>query len=149
VFGCDACLDSCPVGAERFDSHPDFVPSLMDEARPVLVELLALDDANFRARYQGRAIMRAKRDGLVRNACVALGNVGKPADVAALSVALDDGSAVVRGHAAWALGRIAARFGDRGALGALGAQLLVEADASVREEIAAAIDDAEGGVPGR
>jgi epoxyqueuosine reductase len=46
----------------------------------------------------------------LRNVCVALGNAGDPAAIPALSRALaGDRSALVRGHAAWALGRLAAR----------------------------------------
>ena len=39
-------------------------------------ELLALDDAAFRARFAGTPLMRAGRAGLLRSACVALGNLG-------------------------------------------------------------------------
>ena len=50
--------------------------------------------------------MRAKRVGMQRNACVALGNSGDAAAVPALSRALRSAPPLVRQHAAWALGRI-------------------------------------------
>lgn len=106
VFGCDDCLDACPVGAGNTATHPAFAPASVDDAFPALAELLALDDAAFEARFRGRAIMRAKRDGLARNACVALGNVGTADDLPALTAALDDRSPVVRSHAAWAIERL-------------------------------------------
>ncbi|MEY4405668.1 MAG: tRNA epoxyqueuosine(34) reductase QueG, partial [Chloroflexota bacterium] len=76
-----------------------------------LHQLLAMDDQQFRARYRGSAVTRTKRRGLVRNACVALGNLRDEASVGPLLSVVHDPSsdAIVRGHAAWALGRIGGR----------------------------------------
>jgi epoxyqueuosine reductase len=146
VFGCDACLDACPVGAGRFDSYPDFEPQTVRDALPDLRELLRLDETAFAERFRGRAIMRAKRDGLVRNACIALGNVGKPEDMEALADALRDTSALVRGHAAWAVGRLGVRHGVRAAAcEALEKAFAVEQDQAVREEIRLALEDLAAG----
>lgn len=141
IFGCDDCLDACPVGASNYTTHPDLAPASGDDARPELAPLLKLDEAAFAERFRGRAIMRAKRDGLVRNVCVALGNVGTEGDVPALADALADASFLVRGHAAWALGRLAARLPASGAAvaGALRGRLEVEGDPTVIEEIEAAL----------
>lgn len=148
VFGCDACLDACPVGAGQMATHPDFEPAADDGAFPRLAELLVVDEAAFVERFRGRAIMRAKRDGMARNACMALGNVGSPGDLALVAAALSDGSPVVRGHAAWALGRLASRHGLGNEAGlALENALAIEQDASVREEIRLALEDVAGGTP--
>jgi epoxyqueuosine reductase len=93
--------------------------------------LLALDDAQFRERFRGSPITRAKRRGLLRNVCVALGNIGDPVAVPALVEALHDAEPLVRGHAAWALGRI----GGHEASVALDAALAQEADDTVQSEI--------------
>lgn len=146
VFGCDDCLDSCPVGAHRWEPYPEFVPATLDDARPVLRELLALDETAFLARFRGRPIMRAKRDGLVRNACIALGNVGTGEDLPALIGALNDEAVLIRGHAAWAVGRLGARTGAAGWSEPLEARLAVEQDPWVREEIELAL--AEPGTGG-
>jgi len=45
-------------------------------AAPDLMELLQLDEAGFKSRFAGTPILRTKRRGLLRNVCVALGNVG-------------------------------------------------------------------------
>lgn len=142
VFGCDACLDACPVGQSRFESYAEFEPTGPDEAHPPLAGLLALTEETFLERFRGRAIMRAKRDGLARNACIALGNVGTPGDLPALTGALNDPSPLVRGHAAWAIGHLA----DRCAAGSrarpvLERALAEEHDSSVREEIRLALAD--------
>ena len=112
IFGCDACLDACPVGAHDEASYPDFVPASLEEARPALAPLLRLNAASFEALFRGRPIMRAKRDGFLRNVCIALGNVGTKEDLPALVAALDDPAALVRGHAAWALARLVDRLSD-------------------------------------
>lgn len=103
-----------------------------------LTDLLALDDATFRARFRGTPVLRAKRRGLARNACVAAGNSGAAALVPALVALLSDSEPLVRGHAAWALGRIGGPEATRGLLYAL-AQ---EADRWVQAEIGLAL--AEG-----
>jgi len=140
IFGCDDCLDSCPVGGSRFESHPDLSPATEEDARPEMAPLLELDEEAFAARFRGRAIMRAKRDGLLRNVCVALGNVGTADDLPALCRALDDGSALVRGHAAWAIGRIDGRGQGSGVAGqGLSRRLGIEQDRWVREEIELAL----------
>ncbi|MCC6383309.1 MAG: tRNA epoxyqueuosine(34) reductase QueG [Dehalococcoidia bacterium] len=141
IFGCDACLDACPVGARSRRAHPDFVPATVEDARPALAPLLSLDAEAFADRFRGRAIMRAGRDGFLRNVCVALGNVGVAADLPALLAALDDPAPLVRGHAAWALGALGRRLGlDPTPLQqALNHSLAREADPSARDELQAAV----------
>ena len=147
IFGCDDCLDSCPVGARNAASHPDLAPATADDAFPPLAELLALDEAEFREHFRGRAVQRATRDGFLRNVCVALGNVGTAEDAEALRRALGDRAALVRGHAAWALGEVARRQGGgEAAAGVLAARLRVEEEAWVREEIEAALGTVRTGL---
>ncbi|MCC6959332.1 MAG: tRNA epoxyqueuosine(34) reductase QueG [Dehalococcoidia bacterium] len=142
VFGCDACLDTCPVGQSRFESCAEFEPTGPDEAHPPLAGLLALTEETFLERFRGRAIMRAKRDGLARNACIALGNVGTADDLPTLAGALHDASPLIRGHAAWAIGHLANRCaaGSR-VRPVLERALTEEHDSSVREEIRLALAD--------
>lgn len=137
IFGCDDCLTSCPVGWKHEGGHPDLRPREAGDARPELAPLLSLTEAEFAERYRGRAIMRAKRDGFVRNVCVALGNVGTPSDVHALVETMSDDSALVREHAAWALGRMAARFPAcaRDVRYVATARMEVENDERVRAEL--------------
>jgi len=107
IFGCDDCQEVCPWN--RFatkTADPDFADR-PDQQVPALIPLLELDEAAFRSRYQGTALVRAGRDRFVRNVAVALGNANDTRAVPALErVAATDPSADVREHAAWALGRL-------------------------------------------
>lgn len=144
VFGCDDCLDACPVGARQWACDAELEAASAERAWPVLAELLALDAEGFAERFRGTPLMRAKRDGMARNACIALGNIGGAGDVPDLERALEDASPLVRGHAAWALGRIGARLG-LGVANVLRAALAGEEDAWVREELRLALAEADGG----
>jgi epoxyqueuosine reductase len=112
VFGCDDCLEVCPWNRFAEASRvADFRPRPGSTA-PLLAELAAMDEAAFRERFAGTPIMRARREGLARNACVALGNVGGPGAEEALTRALADPSPLVREHAVWGLERLRARQGE-------------------------------------
>jgi epoxyqueuosine reductase len=76
---------------------------------PDLLELLRLDESAFRARFRDTPLYRAKRRGLLRNVCVALGNVGSPAALPALGNAAADPEPLVAEHARWAMAAIRAR----------------------------------------
>jgi epoxyqueuosine reductase len=137
VFGCDVCQDVCPHNAlTKTGIHAEFAPR-RDVPFPDLLELLHIDETSYHERFRRSAVKRARRSGLRRNAAVALGNLGDPRAVPALAQALDDPDPIVRGHAAWALGRI----GGNGAVHALAARAVVESDTAVRDEIAAARTD--------
>lgn len=149
IFGCDICQEVCPVNrvaetrlrpAGRLGGRGqplEFRPRAAVGSSPALIPLLALDEEGFRERFRHSPIKRAKRRGLLRNVCVALGNLGDPAAVPALARALrDDPEPLVRGHAAWALGRI----GGAEARDALARALDTESDITVRQEARCALD---------
>ena len=108
-----------------------------DFAAPALIPLLDLDDEGFRERFRNSPIKRAKRVGLQRNVCVALGNIGDSAAVPALTKALRSDDAIVRSHAAWALGRIQGKQAAK----ALESALQGENNQEVVEEINLALSE--------
>ena len=140
VFGCDICQEVCPVNRKaKATGDPNF--GRADLSAVDLIELLEMTDEQFRQRFAGTPVMRAKRVGMQRNACVALGNSGDLAAVPALARALRSGLSLVRQHAAWALGRIggiAARTNLRHALAG-------EADPAVLSEIRQALGVGDAG----
>lgn len=142
IYGCDICQEVCPWN--RKQGRPTGEPALKTRAgleAPELAELLSMDQRAFSRRFRGSPIKRAKRRGLLRNAAVALGNRGTAADIPALTAALSDGEPLVRGHAAWALGRIGGPDARRALSEAGGA----ESDDAVREEIGMALDEIDLG----
>ena len=132
VFGCDICQEVCPYN--RVAPPVQQTPQVGRDI--ALIDLLALDDTGFRARFRGTPLLRTKRRGLVRNACVAAGNSDDPALVPTLIGLLADSEPLIRGHAAWALGCI----GGDAAARALAQALAVEGDVWVRAEIACGRD---------
>ena len=142
VYGCDICQDVCPwnVRFAREARDPELTTGSLEES-PDPVALLRMDADVFQRRFGGTAVTRAGRQGLSRNAAIALGNRGAPGDDNALIECLTtEPDPVVRGHAAWALGAIATPV----AIGALRSRLALESDDSVRSEIESAIAQAIG-----
>ncbi len=123
-------------GSGRATSASRAAASIPGTSGPALLDLIGMGEAAWDEFSRGSAIRRAHRAGFLRNVAVALGNWGAAEAVPALVRALSDPEPLVRGHAAWALGRI----GRGEAVAALEARATVEEDAYVREEIDAAMD---------
>ncbi len=109
IYGCDDCLAACP-----WNKFAQAGRLMREHARPALtqpdlLELLALDAAGFKRRFAGTPMLRAKRRGLLRNVCVALGNVGEAAALPALEKAAADSEPLIAEHARWAVEQIGAR----------------------------------------
>jgi epoxyqueuosine reductase len=138
VFGCDVCQDVCPYTSAATVSHDDeFMADSLERSFPRLDWLLKMTEPEFRAVYRGSAVLRAKRRGLARNAAIALGNVGSDADLPVLIGAMSvHDEPVVRGHAAWAAGRI----GGPAARAALERVRLGDDDTTVRAEAKSAME---------
>jgi len=154
VFGCDICQDVCPWNRRApVSNEPAFVPRETVTTLSLL-DLLSLDEATFRSRFKGSPLLRAKRQGLLRSAAIAMGNLantGHSLDAVAIGVlltSLGDSAAVVRGAIAWALGQWRRADGSVAprAESALRAQLLIETDAGVLSEIKQALR--EDNLPG-
>lgn len=106
IFGCDDCLEVCPWNRfARQTREAGFRPRA-DLTTPELIELLSLTEEEFRRRFAGSPVLRAKRRGLLRNVCIALGNSRESQAVPVLTRALHNAEPLVREHAAWALEQI-------------------------------------------
>jgi epoxyqueuosine reductase len=106
VFGCDACQTVCPWNAgAAARCHPE-LRAREGQAGLDLDELLALDLDEYRRRFWGTALARARHEGLVRNAALAAGQAGDPARLPALRALLGSPHPGVREAARWAVERL-------------------------------------------
>jgi len=115
VFGCDVCQDVCPWNRRRDRRVTPDVLGLRQRlaprsawTRPVLAELLALDESRWRALTRRSALRRARYRGLLRNALVAAGNSGDPSLAPALERHAAGPDPLLAEHARWALARLGA-----------------------------------------
>ena len=147
AFGCDVCQEVCPYNKTKATQSrwPEF--SAEAGAGPYLdfAEVLEIrTEEEFEGRFTGTPLTRPGRAGLLRNCCVAAGNLRLQRTVPALARCLrNDPSALVRGHAAWALGEI----GGAEARAALREAAGSETERGVLEEIEPARKEADRNVP--
>ena len=138
VFGCDICQQVCPWN--RFatrESEPAFMPHIANPY-PDLPGEMALGQEEFSLKYRRSPLKRTKRRGYLRNTAVALGNSRHLDAIQTLMQALlYEPEALVRGHAAWALGKI----GGEAARQALEKSVALEGDPVVRSEILRCLED--------
>jgi epoxyqueuosine reductase len=109
IYGCDDCLAACPWNRFAQEGRLMQPHARVDLAAPDLLELLSLDDEAFKHRFQGTPILRTKRRGLLRNVCVALGNIGDDSALPALNRACQDPEPLIAEHARWAVEQIEKR----------------------------------------
>lgn len=112
IFGCDICQEVCPYNLRPsllVGDHPELNPwpEVGGDAGPLLERILRMTNAEFRSIWQKTAAGWRGKTVLQRNAVIALGNSGDPRALPLLQEALCDPRPVIRGHAAWALGRLA------------------------------------------
>ncbi|MCA8942457.1 MAG: tRNA epoxyqueuosine(34) reductase QueG [Planctomycetes bacterium] len=133
LFGCDVCLEVCPFTSKSTaQERPELATHPALERFP-LVGILELGEEDWNEHWVGTAMRRATRSGLRRNAAVVLGNLRDERATPALCRALDDEDAIVREHAAWALGRIAPRTPE------LARRLGIEQEPRVVDELRASL----------
>ena len=122
LVGCDICQDVCPWNRKapvttRAEFQARRVPlsgEMGSLEEPPLEALASLSQEEFSAIFRNSAAKRTKWRGLVRNACVALGNskVRKDSEegqriVEILQKLAASPDALIAEHAGWALGRFA------------------------------------------
>ncbi len=137
AFGCDVCQEVCPYNKAKATRSrwPEFSEEAGAGAYLSIEEVLEIrTDEEFERRFTGTPLTRPGRAGLLRNCCVAAGNLRLEMAVPALVRCLrEDVSSLVRSHAAWALGEIG------GAEDVLREAAEGESDPSCLEEIGLAL----------
>ena len=131
IYGCDDCLAVCPWNKFARVATEAKLQAREELRAPALAELVALDEAAFRAVFSGSPIKRIGHERFLRNVLIALGNSGQPELARLAEARLNDASPLVRGAAVWAVRRLLPE--DRSASLRL-AFLPLETDTSVRSE---------------
>jgi epoxyqueuosine reductase len=109
IFGCDICQMVCPwnkFAAPEGDAS--FRPSSWPPF-PDLIQILELTPSTFNRQFKHSPVQRAKRRGLLRNAAVALGNLGDEHSIPTLEQARNDSEPTVQEHSKWAIEQIVNR----------------------------------------
>ncbi len=137
IHGCDICQQVCPRNQPRLKAKlptSDFLALIA--ARFDLHRVLLLTDEYYESVLKPVAYnyLRQKKY-FQRNAAIALGNSGDRSHVPFLAQALADPEPLVRGYAAWALGRL----GGAEARVAIEKALGVETDDGARGEMRSAL----------
>ena len=130
IYGCDDCLAVCPWNKFASASREAKLRSRPELERPALAELVALDDAGFRALFAGSPVRRIGHARFLRNVLIGIGNSGDPALLPAVEARLDDTDPLVRGAAVWALRRLDPQRAEAMRLD----RMAREGDSSVRQE---------------
>jgi epoxyqueuosine reductase len=134
IYGCDDCLAVCPWNKFAQLGREARLSARATLKAPTLAELARLDDPAFRALFAKSPVKRIGRDRFVRNVLIAIGNSGDARLAIEAELLITDASALVRGAAIWALGRL-----DAQRLAALApTHRAMETDPSVRDEWTAA-----------
>ncbi|MFC1937839.1 epoxyqueuosine reductase [Chloroflexota bacterium] len=137
VHGCDICQEACPRNQARLRARLPRSAFLEKIAKDFeLTRLLNLSDEYYVKRVRPLMYNYIKeKKYFQRNAALALANLGDTAAIPHLAQAMQDGEGLVRGYAAWALGKL----GGRQTKKILENSLARETDGFARKEIEAAL----------
>jgi len=106
VYGCDDCLAACPwTKFTKLHVEPNFLPRV-ELTAPRLTDLAVLDDEQFRQVFAGSPIKRTRRNPMVRNTLIAIGNSGNAALKEVAETLCEDQNESVRKTARWAVERL-------------------------------------------
>ena len=131
LYGCTTCQEICPQNSEvrpkKYKPEYGYIGSKIP-----LIPLLTITEEEFQDYFAYNQIAMRPKEAIKRNAVMALGNIGdSQAVVPLIKVLQEDDNPMVRGHTAWALGKI----GGEKAKFALEKALKIEKEEEVKEEI--------------
>jgi epoxyqueuosine reductase len=144
LYGCDTCQTVCPENKGKdFHFHPEMEPD-PEIAKPQLKPLLTISNRDFKEKFGHVSGSWRGKKPIQRNAIIALAHYKDNTAIPELiSVMKEDPRPVLRGTAAWALGKI----GGPEALAALNRAADTEKDGEVLNEISKGLkffrDDSE------
>jgi epoxyqueuosine reductase len=137
LYGCDTCQTVCPENKGKdFHFHEEMEPD-PEIAKPLLKPLLTISNREFKEKFGHVSGAWRGKKPIQRNAIIALAHYKDDTAIPELIMVLkEDPRPVLRGTAAWALGKI----GGHDALDALQHASSVEKDEEVLQEISKGLD---------
>ncbi|WP_240376390.1 tRNA epoxyqueuosine(34) reductase QueG [Bacillus piscicola] len=113
LYGCDTCQTVCPENKGMdFHHQTEFEPD-PEIAKPKLLSLLSVSNREFKNTYGSLSGSWRGKKPIQRNAVIALGNYKDEAATDSLGkLLLRDPRPVIRGTAAWSLGKIGTDQGE-------------------------------------
>lgn len=108
VFGCDICQDVCPWNQKAANRRSVSFAELTraELINPALEWLARLTSEEFNQQFRGSPVKRTKRNGLLRNVAIAMGNSGEQKFCSQLEAWSKDEDPVLAEAAAWAISRL-------------------------------------------
>lgn len=104
IFGCDICMKVCPFNYKKPETtEPDFIKEIAGPALDLISILQIKNHDEFVEYFGGSPVIRAKRQGLIRNACICGVNNNYKAIIPNLKKLINDENPVIAEHAIWAL----------------------------------------------
>lgn len=136
LYGCTICQDACPKNKNKKPKKYQPKYGYIGSKIP-LIPLLKMTEEEFKSYFAYNQIAMRPREAIKRNAVLALGNIGDPMAILPLTKVLqEDNNSIVRGHTAWALGKL----GGKKSKNALEKALKIEDNKKVKEEIINALE---------
>ena len=108
LFGCDICQEVCPHNSRQIPARLEKYTEIRIKDRLIpLQTILDLDsEEKFLDLFAGTPLMRAKRRGLMRNACVVAGNSGELKLISSLQKIASGKDQMLKEHARWAIDKL-------------------------------------------
>lgn len=132
VYGCDSCQTVCPKNKGKdYHFHPEIEPD-SEQVKPLLIPIVKMSNREFKEKFGNLAGSWRGKKPIQRNAIIALAHFKEETAVPELiDIMKSDARPVIRGTAAWALGKI----GGEPAQAALEEAEKTETDMEVQTEI--------------
>jgi epoxyqueuosine reductase len=105
LFGCDICQSVCPWNKKILKTRFFSLPLMsIDPGARSLAKIIKMDENEFQNAFSGSPLLRSKRQGIIRNAAVVLGNFPDSKDYPVLeNIIASETDPVIQTHTAWAL----------------------------------------------
>lgn len=107
IYGCDTCQTVCPKNKGKANLHQESFKPEPELVKPLLLPLLKMTNRTFKETYGHMSGAWRGKNPIQRNAIIALAHFKEQAAVPTLiDLMQHDARPVIRGTAAWAIGKI-------------------------------------------